>query len=295
MRTGALAFVLLLACGDESFTSNQPADGGSSDATITDANLGDATGIADAAIDGAPDTSGFASDVVLWFDAADAVTLTGDLVSSWPAHSKLVVTPSILTGTGEMGDGCTNGIHLTRGSLNGKPTVQFCEALISLPDDPSVRLGTAPFLIGAVIRVRDATPNGIVLTKAAPSAADNFDGLTMWAKDPASAVEGDLATGVGVQLVNSAETFVYATFLRTTNQIVVRIEGISGSPRAVVNTDVSGIGTPYQIGASVVDADAGNYLNSFYGDLAEVIVLRSGGPASVDAVETYFKVKYALP
>ncbi len=290
MRTLLVLGGLLVACSNDSFGGGDAStnDGAANDVVIG----GDSSPIVEAGPD-ALDTSTFESNVVLWFDAADAVVNNGS-VSQWPDHKNKALNTTILGGANTNATCTIGGVVRTDNALNGKPSVSFCAGMLSVADDVTLELGTSPFTIEAVARVQ-TQEQGLFLNKSAPGQSPVVT-LAFWGRDTASHVSGSISTNETASLNNLDTGFTTFGFVRShvpSDQIVVRVNGVASPATAIVPTDdVSSSGNPYGIGGYLFDT--GDYHNMFNGDLAEIIVVKGGDDVTVGLVEGYLNAKYAL-
>ena len=288
-----LLSVLLAACSTDTFTGD---DGGGGDASTDGPTSGDGFSSEGGKFDGAPafDPSALGASLVLWMDAEDAkLADAGNIVATWPDHQKRYTTA---TSAGASTATCT--IPGLRTMMDGKinhAVVTFCNANLEVTDAPSLRMGTSPFFISAVISPASSNGNDDVLFTKTPPGDNNTDPshLTLLAPMSAGLMEGWLASGGGTALTQNSlqQDFQYVTFVRTTTQITIRVDGQGNNP-AMVNSsdDVSNSGANIDIGG--YRFDLGVIRDVFGGELAELLVVTD--PNRIGDVETYFRKKYNL-
>ena len=269
----------LTACSTDTFVGS---DGGGNDAP----NGGDAIGSTDG--QSTFDPSQLGSNIVLWVDAADA-KFTGDLVTDWPDHQNRYQT-QIDVGTSAI---CpTPGLHTAK-NASGKPVVRFCGADLRVGDTASLRVGTAPFYITAVIAPPANAATGDVLYTKSPGGTTTAEptGLTVLAPDGSSHLQGWINGNASATSPNAlAQQFTVVTFVRYPAQINVRVNGTSPQATNIQSNDGSSNSDDVTIGGySFSDVDIRHV---FRGDLAELIVVLD--PASMPQMEAWLKQKYGL-
>jgi hypothetical protein len=298
-----LVGISTFACGGDDAVVTNPADSSTPDVVADTSVLPDSSTPQDSAADTSvlPDSgpdAGFTIKSVtglsLWLDAAQGVTADGaGLVSKWADQS----------GNGNdavQANAKVQPLQVAQG-INNKPSIRFTTnpnsppfPNMSVPDAPSLQLGTGDFYIASVVRWSNGNGAlGMIVSKQ--NVANPFAGYAMYMNFPSAGHAGgqlDANTNVGSTLasLNDNTPRQYA-FVRSGGTASIRVNGASDGTLANTNVTSDATGVALSIGGLTT----GNGLHPLAGDIAELIIVKGSITTNNrDAIESYLKAKYGL-
>lgn len=264
---------------------------------------------ASAPIDASPVETGPAPDagftpaslgnLALWLDATALVQLDGSgNVAAWGDRS---------TFGNDAAASPEYAPSLAPSAVNGQPAIHFDASsavarYLLVVDSPSLRWGTGDYLVAVVGRFTNEPSDGLA------TGAASFFWKSTFPTGAGVSVVGNvpLANGTvsdGLILLEDASHYDYAKSAyhdgvahlfvarRTAGSLELRVDGASVASSAESSpADVSAVGVPVSIGA----VSFAYY--RLFGDIAEIVALSGpSAPGDIDALESYFAQRYALP